>query len=123
MVSNPSSVGLKGGEVSVGGQQSDLSSLATVAVNLEPATIFFIVGALRLICLLPGKPKIVVPSENGNPITVLVALSAIKALSSETVSVVEPAGASAVTIKHTVPFEPVVGQNTSSPLSIRPLDS
>ena len=49
MVSNPSSVGLNGGEVSVGGQQSDLSSLAAVAVNTEPATIFFIVGPVRLI--------------------------------------------------------------------------
>ena len=43
VVSNPSSVGLNGGEVSVGGQQRDLSSEALVTVKLEPGLIFLVI--------------------------------------------------------------------------------
>ena len=44
VVSNPASVGANGGDVSVGGQQSDLSSGELVAVKLESAAIFLAVA-------------------------------------------------------------------------------
>ena len=72
VVSNPSSVGVNGGDVSTGGQHKVLSPSDAGAIDIfSPSTKSLIVGLLRVIWLVVGVLIwIVVASANWKPFTV-----------------------------------------------------